>query len=127
MESGSVLTCFDGAMGFQNISVQWAQILCNYTKDDWNTLNYTRLWNCMANMSYSQFLPLDAVSYLERIFFRFSKLNVHPKNIYYFSEYYFTKLKYNVNVILVFYLLLYLVSDIRLANGPRQLLPPRCS
>uniref|UniRef100_A0A914Q534 Carboxylic ester hydrolase n=1 Tax=Panagrolaimus davidi TaxID=227884 RepID=A0A914Q534_9BILA len=59
MESGSVLTCFDGALGFQNTSVEWAQQLCNFTSDNWNALNYTELTNCLSNMPFSKWLPLD--------------------------------------------------------------------
>ncbi|KAE9553012.1 hypothetical protein FO519_003773 [Halicephalobus sp. NKZ332] len=59
MESGSILTCFDGSLGFQNISVHRAETLCNFTQDDWNTRNYTRLWDCLANMDYSNFLSDD--------------------------------------------------------------------
>ena len=62
MESGSVLTCFDGALGFQNTSVIWANQLCNFTTPDWDSLNYTALTQCLSNMSYDQWLPLDKVS-----------------------------------------------------------------
>lgn len=58
MESGSILTCFDGATGFKNISETRAKQLCNFT--DWSTKNFTELKICMMNLDYNTWLPLES-------------------------------------------------------------------
>lgn len=63
MESGSIFTCLDGAMGFKNMSQERAEQLCNFTSTDWNSKNYTALKACMMNTSYEEFIALDVTSF----------------------------------------------------------------
>lgn len=51
MESGTALTCFDGALGYDGLSYTAANILCKITLDQWNAGNFTGLKACMMNVS----------------------------------------------------------------------------
>ena len=62
-ESGTVLTCLEGALGFSGLSYHRAEKLCNYTKEMWNSRNYTALKACLLNMNYSNWLILEPVIY----------------------------------------------------------------
>uniref|UniRef100_A0A914Y0L8 Carboxylic ester hydrolase n=1 Tax=Panagrolaimus superbus TaxID=310955 RepID=A0A914Y0L8_9BILA len=59
MQSGSLLTCFDGSMGFQNLSSQRANQLCQFSPEQWNLHNYTSLASCLSKMPYSEWISLD--------------------------------------------------------------------
>uniref|UniRef100_A0AC34F7R6 Carboxylic ester hydrolase n=1 Tax=Panagrolaimus sp. ES5 TaxID=591445 RepID=A0AC34F7R6_9BILA len=59
MQSGSLLTCFDGSMGFQNLSSQRANQLCQFSTEKWNSHNYTSLASCLLKMPYSEWISLD--------------------------------------------------------------------
>ncbi|PAV79572.1 hypothetical protein WR25_23980 [Diploscapter pachys] len=64
-ESGTVLTCFEGSLGFTNKSFRRASAICNTTQEQWNSKNFTALKDCLMNTSWSDFLPYDLSSSLE--------------------------------------------------------------
>uniref|UniRef100_A0A914EPY9 Carboxylic ester hydrolase n=1 Tax=Acrobeloides nanus TaxID=290746 RepID=A0A914EPY9_9BILA len=54
LESGTALTCFDGALGYDGLSYTAANVLCGYTLDMWYAGNYTALKACMMNLSIEE-------------------------------------------------------------------------
>lgn len=61
-ESGSVLTCFEGALGPTNINFAYANKLCGITEDQWNARNYTHLKECLMKLNFSHnYLDFDKV------------------------------------------------------------------
>uniref|UniRef100_A0A1I7Y4T6 Carboxylic ester hydrolase n=1 Tax=Steinernema glaseri TaxID=37863 RepID=A0A1I7Y4T6_9BILA len=56
MESGTVLTCFDGSLGFANLTEQRAAKYCNVTDDMFKAKDFGHLKSCMMNMDYNTWL-----------------------------------------------------------------------
>src|SRR3569623_90140 len=54
LESGTALTCFDGALGYDGLSYTAANVLCGYTLDEWYSGNYTALKACMMNLTIDE-------------------------------------------------------------------------
>ena len=54
LESGTALTCFDGALGYDGLSYTAANVLCGYTLDMWYAGNYTALKTCLMNLSIDE-------------------------------------------------------------------------
>jgi carboxylesterase type B len=64
LESGTINTCFDNTYGSETVfdlSFQQAQALCNYTKEELNSKNFTSLKTCLMNMDYHEFLKYPKV------------------------------------------------------------------
>uniref|UniRef100_A0A7E4ZT83 Carboxylic ester hydrolase n=1 Tax=Panagrellus redivivus TaxID=6233 RepID=A0A7E4ZT83_PANRE len=60
MESGSILTCFEGAMGFTKLSQNRAIQLCNFGEDQWDARNFTALKeDCLQDMDWHNFLEYE--------------------------------------------------------------------
>ncbi|KAH7695916.1 Protein Y75B8A.3 [Aphelenchoides avenae] len=62
IQSGGILTSFDGAMGYRNLSQLRAQELCNFTADDWSAGNFSDLRACLQDMDYNRWLALEATN-----------------------------------------------------------------
>ncbi|KAH7727065.1 Protein Y75B8A.3 [Aphelenchoides avenae] len=62
IQSGGILTSFDGAMGYRNLSQLRAQELCNFTADDWSAGNFSDLHACLQDMDYNRWLALEATN-----------------------------------------------------------------
>ncbi|KAK0395662.1 hypothetical protein QR680_001380 [Steinernema hermaphroditum] len=56
MESGTVLTCFDGSLGFANLSEQRAAKYCNVTDAMFKAKDFGNLKSCMMDMDYNKWL-----------------------------------------------------------------------
>jgi hypothetical protein len=69
MQSGTILTCFEGALGYSGLSRSRAKALCNITYDQWDSGNWDGLEECMQNTTWSAFLDLERVR-------RFKKRNL---------------------------------------------------
>ncbi len=64
LESGSILTCFEGALGTDNNNMNVAMQYCNFTADMWNkdlANNIISLKNCMQNVDAGAFGNFTAV------------------------------------------------------------------
>jgi carboxylesterase 2 len=59
MESGSILTSFEGSMGLTNLSESRAYTLCNFTQEQWKARQFTLLQNCLKTMDYQKFLDAE--------------------------------------------------------------------
>jgi hypothetical protein len=62
MESGTIWTCFDNAIGSESalsLSFKRAQSLCNYTQEMWETKIYSLLQTCLLQADYHDFLTFD--------------------------------------------------------------------
>ncbi|TMS35381.1 hypothetical protein L596_002796 [Steinernema carpocapsae] len=62
MESGTILTCFDGSLGFSNLTQQRAQAHCNFT--DFESGDFTELKSCMMNLDYHVWLEDELANVL---------------------------------------------------------------
>ncbi|CAD6189923.1 unnamed protein product [Caenorhabditis auriculariae] len=59
MESGTALTCFEGALSDSNQSFRRAQAFCNTTLEDWNNANFGPLKACLMAMDHRMMSLLD--------------------------------------------------------------------
>ncbi|CAJ0963243.1 unnamed protein product, partial [Mesorhabditis belari] len=64
MESGVVLTSFEGALGFSNLSQLRADKLCNFTDDRWQANDWTGLKECMLGKKPEDFTVLEGTNLL---------------------------------------------------------------
>uniref|UniRef100_A0A914DXW3 Carboxylic ester hydrolase n=1 Tax=Acrobeloides nanus TaxID=290746 RepID=A0A914DXW3_9BILA len=59
-ESGAVWTSLDHtSTDIYYLSASRAQVLCNFSKEMWNSMNYTLLETCLMDMEYKKWLPLE--------------------------------------------------------------------
>ncbi|CAI4224610.1 unnamed protein product [Auanema sp. JU1783] len=59
MESGVANTCFEGSLGFTDLSFRRAQAVCNTTRAEWNSNNFTNVKACLMNADYHIWLPYE--------------------------------------------------------------------
>ncbi|GMT37077.1 hypothetical protein PFISCL1PPCAC_28374 [Pristionchus fissidentatus] len=64
LQSGSVLTCFDGALGSTDLSPIYAQKLCNFTSVDWKAGNFSRLHTCLDTIDLSIVNQMEKPNFL---------------------------------------------------------------
>ena len=77
-QSGTILTCLEGALGFSGLSFDRAQRLCNYTTDLWNSRNYTALKDCLQTMDYHQWLKYEPVNFFDFFKYYFEQKELWP-------------------------------------------------
>jgi hypothetical protein len=66
MESGTVLTCYEGSVGPTNENYEFAQNACNFTQEMWKSGNFTALKECLMKIDVQDGLAAAGVCRLCR-------------------------------------------------------------
>jgi hypothetical protein len=61
LESGTVLTCYEDSLGPTNVSMVYAEWACGYTQEMWNSGNFTKLKECLMNISIEDGMKSEGV------------------------------------------------------------------